>query len=91
MRSKRTKRILSLVLAASLVFTQVGASVYAEGSKSSTEGLCEHHPKHTAECGYEAGEEGKTCSHKHTRGLLSTGGAVCPSAHQRLLRRRGGD
>lgn len=27
-----------------------------------TEGLCEHHPEHTAECGYAPAEPGQPCT-----------------------------
>ena len=65
MKRKR-KRIGALLLAASLVFGQMGMNVYAEGTNEDNVGLCEHHPVHTAECGYVKAQPGTPCSHEHT-------------------------
>ena len=49
-----TRRLLSLALSMAMVLTLLPMpSIAAEG-----DGLCEHHPKHTADCGYVAGGEG---------------------------------
>ena len=47
------KRIRAVLLAAALVFTQLGATAYAAEPPADA-GLCEHHPEHTAKCGYTA-------------------------------------
>ena len=52
MRNRKHARGLSLLLCAVLLAGQLGTTIYAEGTASDTEGLCEHHPEHTAECGY---------------------------------------
>lgn len=54
-----TRRLLSLALSMAMVLTLLPMpSIAAEG-----DGLCEHHPKHTADCGYVAAVEGKECGH----------------------------
>ena len=69
MRMKRKRRILSLLLAALLVFAQVGSVAYAEGNGIDTGidtgGLCKHHPEHTADCGYSEGTAETPCTHEH--------------------------
>ena len=50
-------------LCAALTFSQISTAVYAEAPET---GLCEHHPKHTAECGYTEGAPGTPCNHEHT-------------------------
>ena len=66
MRNKKHARGLSLFLCAVLLAGQLGTTIYAEGTASDTEGLCEHHPEHTAECGYVEAVEGHRCEHIHT-------------------------
>ena len=29
------------------------------------EGLCDHHPAHTEQCGYREGQQGSPCNHQH--------------------------
>ena len=48
-----------------LVFSQLGATAYAVESPAGA-GLCEHHPEHTAECGYVEAVKGHACGHEHT-------------------------
>ena len=49
MRNRKHARGLSLLLCAVLLAGQLGTTIYAEGTASDTEGLCEHHPEHTTE------------------------------------------
>ena len=66
MRNRKHARGLSLLLCAVLLAGQLGTTIYAEGTASDTEGLCEHHPEHTAECGYVEAVKGHRCEHVHT-------------------------
>ena len=66
MRNRKHVCGLSLLLCAVLLAGQLGTTIYAEGTASDTEGLCEHHPEHTAECGYVEAVEGHPCEHVHT-------------------------
>ena len=66
MRNRKHARGLSLLLCAALLAGQPGTTIYAEGTASDTEGLCEHHPEHTSECGYVEAVEGHRCEHDHT-------------------------
>ena len=59
------KRIGAALLAAALVFSQLGATAYAVESPAGT-GLCEHHTAHDAACGYVEAIPGHDCGHKHT-------------------------
>lgn len=53
------RRLLSLALSVVMVLTVLPMpSIAAEG-----DGLCEHHPEHTADCGYVAAVEGHDCGH----------------------------
>ena len=64
------KRVLSLLLSGVMVFSLSAPSVYADdavgGGITSTDGLCEHHPEHTEECGYTEGTPEAPCTHEHT-------------------------
>ena len=60
------KRIGAALLAAALVFSQLGATAYAVESPAGT-GLCEHHTAHDAAvCGYVETIPGHDCEHEHT-------------------------
>lgn len=52
---RRKGRILAGLLAMVLVFTSGGVSVLADETddRAYTAGLCEHHPEHTDDCGYD--------------------------------------
>ena len=52
------RRVLSLALCAAMVLTLLPLPARAEG-------ICEHHPEHTADCGYQAALEGQDCAHSH--------------------------
>ena len=56
------KRIMPWLLSAALIAGTTGAPVYATGTEPRAGGLCEHHPEHTADCGYS---EGMPCTHEH--------------------------
>lgn len=67
----------ALALAIVLAITSMPMKLYAaevnlsaasktSGDAQEEDSLCEHHPKHTGECGYLAGEEGSPCTHEHT-------------------------
>lgn len=57
MKSKRIrKRAGAVLLSAAMVFSMPGTSVFAtadSGRVNQASGLCEHHPEHNEECGYE--------------------------------------
>ena len=57
-------RFLSLLLCGVMLFSLCSQAAFAEGVEAG--GLCEHHPQHTAECGYTEGSEGAPCVHEHT-------------------------
>ena len=61
---KAKKRFLSLLLCGAMLFSLCPQAAFAEGTEAG--GLCEHHPQHTAECGYTEGSDGTPCSHEHT-------------------------
>ena len=69
-RKRWSSRIAAIALSAAMVFTMtpsVGVmAATTDGAKSVSVGLCEHHPEHTADCGYVAGTEGTPCTHVHT-------------------------
>ena len=62
------KRLAAFLLAAAMIFTMPGvpASAVEAGASAVHTGLCEHHPKHTEDCGYTEGTEGAACKHEHT-------------------------
>ena len=64
MRTSKGRRWAALLLCLTMVFSTVGADSPASGADPDT-GLCEHHPAHTAECGYIAPSEGSPCQHVH--------------------------
>ena len=59
------KRIFSIFTAMALLFSTLPVNALAVGNADAG-GLCEHHPAHTAECGYAEGAEGTPCNHEHT-------------------------
>lgn len=73
MRTKR--KLLSLLLCGAMLFTPppctpltvVEARTQDVGKIMTTaDGLCEHHPEHTKDCGYTAGTPETPCAHEHT-------------------------
>ena len=62
---KQRKRIAALLAAGVMLFSSLPANALGE-ERQTTGSLCEHHPAHTAECGYAEGTEGTPCNHQHT-------------------------
>lgn len=65
---RNRNRRFALLLAALLLFTQIGTTTYAGGNLEGTRGLCEHHREHT-DCGYAKAKQGTPCKHgaKHSQ------------------------
>ena len=65
---KAKKRFLSLALSAVMVFSLFPQSALAREGQE--DGLCRHHPRHDADCGYAAGEDQdeEVSFHTHTAG-----------------------
>ena len=67
MQNHFTKRLLSIILALSLIFSMTGMTVFAEDGSlplgAST--LTECHTEHDEACGYIAAAEGEPCTHEH--------------------------
>lgn len=66
---RQWKRTLSIVLSVAMLFSMTGMNtVFATegGPPVGASGLCEHHPAHTAECGYTEGTPEVPCAHEHT-------------------------
>lgn len=69
---KRKRRIVSLLLCVAMLFSLYPQPALAAGNGQagsitiSAGSLCEHHPPHTAECGYMEGTAGTPCGHAHT-------------------------
>lgn len=61
---KLTRRIAALLMAGAMVCSTLPVNAWAVEA-TNTGGLCEHHPEHTAECGYSEGTEGTPCNHEH--------------------------
>lgn len=55
--------LLSFCVAFTMMPTPVFAVTQDRGAETS---LCEHHPEHDGECGYQEAEPGHPCEHKHT-------------------------
>lgn len=64
MQFRNGRKMLAGFLAAALVCSQpvIGAAVSDMSAAEST-GLCEHHPQHTAECGYQEARAETPCDH----------------------------
>ena len=58
---KLISRITALLMAGAVVCSTLPANAWAVEA-TDTEGLCEHHPEHTAECGYAPAEPGQPCT-----------------------------
>ena len=52
-------------MVAAMVFSTLPLNVLAVETPTVAAGLCEHHPEHTADCGYTEGTEGTPCNHEH--------------------------
>lgn len=65
-RGKMKTRWISMLLSMSMLLSSVPVTAFAEGETGTvteTEICMEHHPEHTAECGYAAAVEGQVCGH----------------------------
>lgn len=60
-RIRKGKQLLAIVLSVLLVISGLPAVVFAK--RQAEKGLCEHHPEHTADCGYV---QAQPCEHEHT-------------------------
>ena len=70
---KFSKRLLTFLLAVTMMITVSYNPVYAEEDTLQPQtGLCEHHTAHTADCGYTEGTTGSPCSHEHTADCYTT-------------------
>lgn len=64
---KRSTRALTFLLSVAMTITMSGTPVYAVADDPQPKtGLCEHHPEHTADCGYSEGIGAGACTHEHT-------------------------
>ncbi|MFR0034080.1 MAG: hypothetical protein ACLRXA_13040, partial [Clostridium sp.] len=60
-------RAAAVLLSFCVAFTMMPTPVFAVTQDRGAEtGLCEHHPEHDGECGYQEAEPGHPCEHKHT-------------------------
>ena len=67
MSMKKRKRMAAFALAAAMVFSALPVNTLAvEKQDRDTGGLCIHHTKHTADCGYTPAADGAPCGHQHT-------------------------
>lgn len=60
----RLKRVQAMALAVIMLFSICIPSVVAHAEETS-DGICVHHPVHTAECGYAEASECQACTHVH--------------------------
>lgn len=66
---RQWKRTLSILLSLTMIFSMTGMNtVFATegGMTIGSSGLCEHHAKHTADCGFTEGTPEAPCAHEHT-------------------------
>ena len=71
------RRVLSLALCAAMVLTLLPLPTQAEG-------ICGHHPEHTADCGYKAAVEGQDCAHSHDSLCGYQEASPCSHSHDSL-------
>ena len=71
------RRVLSLALCAAMVLTLLPLPTPAEG-------ICGHHPEHTADCGYKAAVEGQDCAHSHDNLCGYQEASPCSHSHDSL-------
>ena len=83
----KIRKVLIVALIASLCLSLYFASVPASAEDiavTEQEGLCVHHPAHTAACGYEPETEAGVCTHVHDEScgyVVPTAGSPCTHAH----------
>ena len=68
------RRVLSLALCAAMVLTLLPLPARAEG-------ICAHHPEHTADCGYKAAVAGQDCGHRHDESCGYQEASPCTHSH----------
>ena len=68
------RRVLSLALCAAMVLTLLPLPIRAEG-------ICAHHPEHTADCGYKAAVAGQDCGHRHDESCGYQEASPCTHSH----------
>ena len=66
----RFKRCLAMVLCLCMVLSMAPVPSFAAAS-------CEHHPVHTAECGYVEAVAGQPCQHQHDASCGYQEAAAC--------------
>lgn len=71
------KKATSWLLTLAMIVTMLPAGTLTAFAAEDT-GLCEHHPAHTAECGYVAAAAEVPCGHEHTAECYTLG--VLPDA-----------
>ena len=64
-RPRKQRRWLAALLCVSLLAPSLAAGIAPAEAAAYTGGLCEHHPAHTADCGYVEAVEGRPCNHVH--------------------------
>ena len=72
---KKKRRLLSFLLCSTMLFSLCTQPVSAGtggqsrdgGMAKRAEGLCEHHTRHDADCGYAEEAQGTDCTHQHTK------------------------
>lgn len=62
---KRIRQWLALLLCLCMLFPSTAAYAEGEEAPADTGSLCEHHPAHTADCGYAKAVDGQACTHQH--------------------------
>lgn len=81
------KRFLSIILTACLVMGVMPTAAFASENEQTdniiigTSSLCEHHPEHTTECGYEEAFEGHECMHEHDESCGYEEAVECSHEH----------
>lgn len=77
------KRLFAAIVSLCMIVSLLPTTAFAEAGVqdsiviTGTSGLCEHHTKHTADCGYTEGTAEIPCSHEHDE---SCGGLIDPEA-----------
>ena len=77
------KRLFAAIVSLCMIVSLLPTTAFAEAGVqdsiviTGTSGLCEHHTKHTADCGYTEGTAEISCSHEHDE---SCGGLIDPEA-----------
>ena len=62
---KIVKQWLVSLLSICMLLPSTGTLIAAQEPQINTDGICEHHPVHTPECGYKESVQGQPCLHVH--------------------------